>query len=52
MQIGIEMREWLRGVEARWKGYGQCWRCLEWHRDLHEVEFRGWLCKKCREQNT
>lgn len=48
--ISDHMREWLKGVEDRYKADrpSQCWKCCEWHTDLKEVEFRGWLCRSCR----
>jgi hypothetical protein len=46
--ISSELRIFMREVADRNKGYGLCWRCLEHHRGLVEVEFRGWLCPKCR----
>ena len=51
--ISERMRGWLRGVEDRFKSDrpSQCWRCLEWHTDLKEVEMRGWLCRSCRDEN-
>jgi len=48
--ISPRMREWLREVETRWQGHVQCWKCLEFHRELEEVEQRGWLCKECVEK--
>lgn len=50
MQMSPTMRAFLADVSRRWRGSGvqMCWKCLEWHPDLREVEFRGWLCKRCR----
>ena len=48
--IPDHMRAWLKGVEENYKANRpqQCWKCCEWHTDLKEVEFRGWLCRSCR----
>lgn len=48
--IPEHMRDWLRGCEDRYKADrpAQCWKCCEWHTDLKEIEFRGWLCRSCR----
>lgn len=47
--ISPGVRNLMRKIAARNTGYGLCWKCLEWHRGLVEIECRGWLCERCRE---
>jgi hypothetical protein len=50
VKMSPTMQAFLKTVEARWRGTGQCWKCLGWTKDLREVEQRGWLCRDCRDK--
>lgn len=50
MKMSASVRAHLADVSKRWResGVQMCWKCLEWHPDLREIECRGWLCSSCQ----